>query len=85
MPKQSRRSKAKFQKARNRQQVTPVNRVDTVNKAAIDTRVAKSAASVAQAALSSDKYKYILSDLRNIGIISGALISILIVLTFVLQ
>ncbi|HAV10271.1 MAG TPA: hypothetical protein DCX22_01450 [Dehalococcoidia bacterium] len=79
----SKRSKAKFQRAKNVQQnvVTSKSSSTPVDGA----RVARTVAVGTQTISTENRYKYITSDLRNIAIIAGALIVLLFVLTFFIQ
>ncbi len=77
------RSKMKFQKARNIQQSVTDNR--NTNASTTGTRVARTVSVGAQTISAEDRYKYIAGDLKTIAIISGALIVFLFILTFFIQ
>lgn len=84
MAKHSKRAKAKYQRAKYSQPSTPVNTIGQTSRSE-NTRTQKSVMDTAIVQTSADKYRYITSDLRNIGVISGICIIILVILTFVLQ
>jgi hypothetical protein len=77
-----RNSRAKYQRARNSSQR---NDMTASAAAGIAARPAKVAASGVQTMTDDSRYKYITADLRNISILAGALIIILIVLTFFIR
>ena len=84
MAKKSRRARAK-KPTGNKSAVSKVERHIQPSKSALAPKVSVSSVE-SSAALSAqvNNYRYILPELRRIGIISGILFLILIVLTFVL-
>ena len=84
MSKKSRRVKAKSQAATRSPKRDNIKRAEPVKKKA-ETNVPISQPGTATATLTQqNRYYYILPELRRIAIIAGALIVILIILTFVL-
>ena len=84
MSKKSRKAKTKF---RNETFAKQANIRQTSAKPAIESRSSISSMTqvkTAAAAVKANQFDYFLPDLRNIGIISGILVIILIVLTFIL-
>ncbi len=94
MGKKSRRARARARakaKARAEQstvgevaRITPVERIYTAAPK-IETKAAAPSVASAVSSVQATRYQYILPELRLIGIISGALLLILIILTFVLS
>ena len=83
MAKKSRRNRAKRQanvKKLEKVGIAPVGSTKSSTESAIVTTPVIAKTSAAQMS----QYRYVINDLRNIGIIAGALIIILIILTFIL-
>ncbi len=83
MAKKSRRARAKHgtsSKLHQRGSGIPVQRP----KAVVEPRTAVSSVEPSSTSAQAARYQYVLSELRRIGIIAGALFLLLVVLTFIL-
>ena len=84
MSKKSRRARAKYRTSDKSAKREPMERAQAP-KSAFEPKVAASLVLPSSAPTQVARYQNVLSDLRRIGIIAGALFLTLIVLTFVLR
>ncbi len=81
--KKKRDKRRKKYRAAIRSQTLP--RTPTPVAPAAKTTLAASSPALATSATQKEKYKYLLADLRQIGIIAGSLFLILIIMNFILD
>ncbi len=83
MSKRSRRARAKFRATQQPASRGEVKHPESA-KAAIEPKVLKPIAESSSVLAETTKYRYILPELRRIGIISAALFVIIIILSFII-
>jgi len=83
MSKKSKRAKAKRRTAANLAKKRPIERVP-IRPATPESKASVPSVQSSLSSVQTTRYQYVLPELRRIGIIAGALLLILIVLTFIL-
>ncbi len=83
MSKKSRRVRAKRRTAANLAKRVPIERVP-IRQAPLESKASVPSVQPFLSSVQTTRYQYVLPELRRIGIIAGALLLILIVLTFIL-
>lgn len=83
MAKKSRRARAKHRTGSKPLQRAPGARAQTL-RATVEPKVPASPVTPSASSAQAARYRYVLPELRRIGIIAGALFLILIVLAFIL-
>ena len=83
MSKKSRRTRARQQTAEKRPKSVAEKRIES-HRSSDDSRVSVSSVAPLSSSAQEARYRYVLPELRRIGIIAGALFIVIIVLTFIL-
>lgn len=83
MAKKSKRNRAKHQASTRKIEKEKTVPIES-SKLSAETKIPVSAVAQKTSSTQAFQYRYVVAELRNIGIIAGALIIILIILTFVL-
>ena len=83
MSKKSRRARARQQTAGKKPKSVAEKRIESL-RSSDDSRVSVSSAAPLSSSVQEARYRYVLPELRRVGIIAGALFIVIIVLTFIL-